>query len=45
MAVTHPAFLDELVVWLVEEDAVNRVRDSGMPSVPADVLEPAAVTR
>lgn len=45
MAVTHPAFLDELVVWLVEDAAVNRVRNGGMPRVPAEVLEPSAVTR
>ena len=45
MAATHPASLGELVVWMVEDAKVNRVRGGGMLGVPADVLEPSAVTR
>jgi serine acetyltransferase len=35
MAATHPATLGELVVWMVEDARVNRVRGGGMLSVVA----------
>jgi serine acetyltransferase len=35
MAATHPASLGELVVWMVEDARVNRVRGGGMLSVVA----------
>src|SRR3954447_12483173 len=38
MAATHPASLGELVVWMVEDAKVNRVRGGGMLSVVAAAI-------